>query len=184
MEKTIDIAKGDLLLAQPFMDDENFKRTVILVTEQDEDGTLGLVLNRKSMFKLKSVVHDFPSDSFPLFLGGPVGLDRLNFIHSYGDIIDGSLHICDNIYWNGNYEQLKNLVRKGEIMPQNIKYFIGYSGWGKGQLSEEMQTDSWIVAKNFREYFRSHEYMWKRIMIELGGKYKLMSTYPEDPQLN
>ena len=184
MATKFDIQKGDLLIAEPFMKDSNFKRTVTLICEHNAEGTLGLILNRPSIFKVTEMIPNFPAFSSHVNYGGPVGMDRLNFIHSYGDKIEGAFPIVDNLYWNGNFEQLKELIHKKMIMPQNIRFFSGYAGWEAGQLEEEMQDNSWIVSKNNPEIFKMSAYMWKEILEKMGGKNKLISTFPEDPILN
>lgn len=184
MHTQLNIEKGDLLVAEPFMQDPNFKRTVTLICEHDKEGSIGIVLSRPTIFKVNEIIQNFPAFQAPVYNGGPIGLDRINYIHAYGDIIQDSFHIKDNLYWNGNYEQLKELIKQKKIMPQNIRFFIGYAGWGTGQLAEEMQSNSWIISKNYPEIFKMSEFMWHDVLVSMGGKHKLMATFPEDPNLN
>lgn len=182
--KTTSIKAGDLLVAEPFMDDPNFQRSVVLITENDETGTLGLVLNKPSLFYVNEVIADFPAFKAKIYMGGPVGLDRVNFIHSYPDLISGSMHLAGNLYWNGNFEDLKRNIEEGNIQPNNIKFFIGFSGWGIGQLEDEMQEKTWIVSKDYRNIFKSSDMMWKDVLEKMGGKYKIIANSPTDPSLN
>lgn len=182
--KTYNIQKGSLLVAEPFMEDPHFKRTVTLVCEHGEDGTIGLVLNRPSVFSVNQMVGNFPHIESTMFYGGPVGRDQLNFLHAYGDLIPNAFHIRDNLYWNGDFEALKELIKDKQIMPQNIRFFSGYAGWGEGQLLEEMQDESWIVSEDYPEIFRMSEYMWQEVLIQMGGKHKLIANFPENPQMN
>jgi putative transcriptional regulator len=175
---------GELLVAEPFMEDENFKRSVILVTEHDKEGTLGLILNKPSMFRVNEVIPSFTKKNIPLFIGGPVGMDRVNYIHAYGDMVPKSIPISENLYWNGDFEIVKKLINDNIILPHNIKFFIGYSSWDSDQFVMEMKENSWFISKNNEEIFRNHEYMWKRTLIQMGGKYKLFSDFPENPKLN
>ena len=184
MAKNYNVEKGDLLIAEPFMKDPSFKRTVTLVCEHNADGTIGLVLNRPSIFRINEMIPDFPAFQGMVHYGGPVGMDRLNFIHAYGDLIENSFQIKDNICWNGNFEQLKQLIREKKIMPHNIRFFAGYAGWDAGQLNEEMQDESWIVSKDYPEVFKMSEYMWQEVLQKMGGKNKLIAAFPEDPTLN
>ena len=101
MSTTNNFEKGDLLIAEPFMKDSNFKRTVTLICEHDAEGTIGLVLNRPSIFKINEMIPNFPAFQGEVYYGGPIGMDRLNYIHSYGDMLPNSFHIKDNLYWNG-----------------------------------------------------------------------------------
>jgi putative transcriptional regulator len=178
------IVAGNLLVADPFMDDPNFKRSVILITENDETGTLGLVLNKPSIFKLREVLTDFPKFDAKIYLGGPIGLDSVNFIHCYPDLIPRSIPIVDNLYWNGDYDALKQAIKDQKILPHNIKFFLGYSGWGIGQLEEEMEDNTWIIAENYSNVFKGSQYMWKDVLEKMGGKFKIMANYPEDPTHN
>ena len=77
--------KGSLLISEPFMMDPNFKRSVLLLTEHNEEGTVGYVLNQKSSFFLNDVIPDCPDADFPIYIGGPVGADTLHFIHTCND---------------------------------------------------------------------------------------------------
>ena len=128
MAKDFNIEKGDLLVAEPFMKDPSFKRTVTLICEHNTEGSIGLVLNRPSIFRVNEMIPNFPAFQSTVYYGGPVGMDRLNYIHSYGDLISDSIHIKDNLYWNGNFEQLKTLIKDRQILPHNIKFFAGYAG--------------------------------------------------------
>ena len=184
MNKEYKFEKGDLLVAEPYMKDPSFKRSVVLICEHDNEGTLGLVLSRPSIFKVNEMIPNFPSFQGTVHYGGPIGMDRMNFIHSYGELIENSFHIKDNLYWNGNFDQLKALVKEKKIMPQNIRFFAGYAGWEAGQLNEEMQDHSWIVSKDYPEIFKMSEFMWHDVLVKMGGKNKLLSTFPEDPILN
>ncbi len=184
MSNIIELDKGDLLIAEPYMKDPAFKRTVTLLCEHEKDGSIGLVLNRPSIFKVNEMIPNFPHFEAAVYYGGPVGMDRLNYLHAYGDLLEGSLKVTENIYWNGNFDQLKSLVKARRVMPQNIKFFAGYAGWGDGQLAEEMQENSWIICKDYPEIFKMSEYMWQEVLIKMGGKNKLIAQLPEDPNLN
>jgi putative transcriptional regulator len=175
---------GDLLIAEPFMKDSNFKRSVVLLCDHNEDGSFGLVLNRKLDLKVNDVMPEFPGENVDLYYGGPVGTDTLHFIHSYGDLIEGSVHLKSNIYWSGNFEQIKLLFETNSIDPVRFRFFIGYSGWGEQQLASEMKTNSWMVASNFDNIFVAHEKLWQLVLKSMGSTYQFVSTFPEDPQLN
>ena len=182
--KVRDIKAGNLLIAEPFMEDPNFKRTVILITENNPEGILGLILNRPSIFKLNEVLSDFPKFESSMYIGGPVGLDRLNFVHCYPDLISNSFHITDNLYWNGNFEDLKKGIFEKKILPHNIKFFLGYSGWDSNQLENELEEKSWIVSQNYTNIFKGSSYMWKDILKKMGGEYKIIANAPDNPNLN
>ena len=177
-------APGNLLLAEPFLKDPNFKRTVVLLCEHNEDGAFGLVLNKKLEFKVDDVLPEFPIENIDLYYGGPVGPDTLHFIHQYGDLIEGSLKLKDDIYWSGNFEQIKLMLETGSVDPKKFRFYVGYSGWTAGQLEEEMKINSWIVASKYSKIFIPEDQLWESILQSMGDGYKFVSTFPEDPQLN
>lgn len=178
---------GSLLLSEPFMDDPNFKRTVILVCEQAEDsGTMGFILNKSLELKVGDALMDFDGIENSIYYGGPVAQDNLHYLHRYGNIIEDSLQIMDDIYWGGNFEQLGEMLKAGTIEQKNVKFFLGYSGWSQGQLEAEMAGNSWIVTPGKSKYVFdvTHNTLWKTVLQDLGGDYKQIVHYPEDPMLN
>jgi len=186
-EKDKGISAGQLLLSEPFMFDENFRRTVVLVCEHTTDnGTVGLILNKPINLRLNDVVEDFPPFKGKIFLGGPVGTDTMQFLHSLGNKIENSLKLTDNLYWGGNFEQLKEMMSNGEIAADEIRFFLGYSGWSPGQLEEEMKDNSWIVtgATSHHIFETPFDALWKITMKDMGGIYNTMAGYPENPALN
>lgn len=180
-------AAGHLLLSEPFMPDPNFKRTVIMLCEHIEDGgTVGFILNKSLNIQVCDALVDFDIVKNDLFYGGPVAKDTLHYLHRYGDIIEDSLHISDDIYWGGNFEQIGELLKDGTLDPKNIKFFLGYSGWSPGQLDEELTDNAWIVTKAKSNYIfdTGNKELWKKVLNDLGGEYTQIINYPEDPSLN
>ncbi len=178
--------KGSLLVAEPYLGDPNFERTVILLTEHGEDGSVGFVINKPLELKLDEIVINFPSFNTPVYHGGPVQQDSLYFIHNKGDLLPGSLQINENLYWGGDLEPLKELIKCKLIAPGDIRFFLGYSGWGLGQLSDEINENSWLVLQdNAIEVLRDEpEEMWKKVLMRVGGEYPLWANSPLDPSLN
>ncbi len=186
-EKDKVVKAGQLLLSEPFMEDENFRRTVVLVCEHSiANGTIGLMLNKPVNLRLTDVIEDFPSFKGRVFLGGPVGTDTLQFLHSLGDLIDGSIKLADGLYWGGDFDQVKAMIKNGKITPHDIRFYLGYSGWSAEQLGQELKDNSWIIAQaNYKHIFEiPADTLWKDVMKELGGLYDTMSGYPENPILN
>lgn len=186
-EKEKEIKPGCLLLSEPFMFDENFRRTVVLICEHNGDnGTVGIIINKPIDLRLQEVVEDFPAFPGKLFLGGPVGTDTLQFLHSLGDKIEGSVKLSDKLYWGGNFENLKTLIRNNEVAPYEVSFYLGYSGWSPGQLETEMKDNSWIVAEATNKHIFHSDYskLWKSVMKDMGGVYNTMAGYPENPMLN
>ena len=177
---------GNLLISEPFMLDPNFRRSVVLITETGEEGTIGFILNQKSDFSIKDLLPECGSE-FPVFIGGPVAHDTLHFIHSCYDKLNSGVEIAEGIYWGGNFETLRILLDLGQIHSNEIKFFAGYSGWGEGQLDSELKQNSWLVADKFHPdviFVEDEENLWREAVIGLGPKYAHIVNFPENPQWN
>lgn len=175
-----------LLVSEPFMMDPNFRRTVVLLAEHDEKGTVGFVLNKVLDLQPKDAISDFPDYDHSLILGGPVQKDNLFFIHKYGKKIPGTLEITKGLYWGGDYDVVKELVKSGDLHPGNIRFFVGYSGWEGGQLEKELETNSWIVSPvMLSDIFETPaDLLWKEVLRRMGKDYAVVADLPEDPSLN
>jgi putative transcriptional regulator len=184
-EKQIKPAPGVLLLAEPFMESPEFRRSVVLLTENNEKGTMGFILNRKLAIKPTQAIDDFPEFEDTLFYGGPVSTELLFYIHTLGDLLEGSIKIMDDIYMGGDFEDLKELLRQGRVKPSQIRFFAGYSGWTAGQLKSELKQHSWILTSATKKLImKDNSNLWKNILKDLGGKYSMVAEFPEDPTLN
>ena len=179
--------KGCFLVSEPFLPDPNFERTVILLCEYNEEGSVGFVLNKPSILKFDEAIEDVQNFNVQLYIGGPVQQDTLHFIHRAGDLLEGSIRIEDNIFWGGNYEQLITMINSGNINNNDFKFFLGYSGWAPGQLEEELKQKSWIIfdrATEERVFDINSKFLWKEILKNMGGKFKVFANYPVDPRMN
>ncbi|MBS1619734.1 MAG: YqgE/AlgH family protein [Bacteroidetes bacterium] len=187
-EKDKAIQPGSLLLSEPFMPDENFRRTVILVCRHHSvEGTSGVILNKPVQLSLDDLLDNFPKDfGGRLYLGGPVGTDMIQMVHTMGHKITDSTKLAEGLWWGGNFDQLKKLIRQGEITSNHVRFYIGYSGWEAQQLRDEIRDNSWIIAQARHEYvFDSDpDQLWRKIMNGMGGIYQTMAGYPENPNLN
>ncbi len=179
-------AKGILLIANPFLKDPNFSRTVIFICENVPEGTFGFVLNKEFSKNLAELLPGMDMPALPVYLGGPVQADSLHFIHQYPDLISGGEEVFDGVYWGGNFESLRIHLKNHTINPDKIRFFIGYSGWTEGQLDQEMKIDSWLTVQATRKliFGTSASETWKESLNYLGGDYKMLINYPIDPQLN
>lgn len=180
-------AKGLLLVAEPsIFGDASFNRSVVLLAEHSQNGSIGFILNKVLDFTLKELIPEL-NKSFKIYNGGPVEQDNLYFIHKVPDLIPESIEIANGIYWGGNFDAVKELILKGLITEKQIRFFLGYSGWDATQLKEELDSNSWIItthhdAKDIIE--RPYRSFWKDKMMELGGNYMLWSNAPENPSYN
>ncbi len=178
---------GKLLISEPFMNDPNFQRSVIYIAEHAEAGTLGFVLNHKSNLLLCDLLPVLENAKFPVYFGGPVGTDSLHIIHRcYHKMNDGE-EVAPGIYYGGNLETLRVLIDNNDLQEEEIKFFIGYSGWDEGQLHAEIQENTWIVSDQFHPdvlFSGNEEEVWREVIINLGPKYAHVSKFPSNPNLN
>lgn len=181
-----DPAPGILLIADPFLKDPNFIRTVIFLCEHRQEGSFGFVLNKSYQHTLDELVNGLDGHKLPVFYGGPVQMDTIHFLHRYPDDIPGSLEVMPGIYWGGEFERVVEMIRMGAIDPDRIRFFIGYSGWGEGQLNDEMKEKSWltVAATSGLIFHKKADEIWKDSLRHLGGEYEMLINYPIDPQLN
>lgn len=179
--------KGRVLLSEPFLRDPNFSRTVVLITEYGEEGTVGYVLNHMTELTVDMLMPDLSEVNEPVFNGGPVEIESFHYIHVYPEI-EGAVEIGEGMYWSGSFEQVLQGLASGELKPDMFKFFIGYSGWAPGQLEDELDEDAWVVAEISREVIFSREHvdkgMWRHAMESLGGEFALLAKAPIDPQFN
>ncbi len=177
---------GKLLIADPFLKDPSFKRSVVFLCEDKEEGSFGFVLNRKFEQPLSEILEGAEDSPLPVYYGGPVQIDTLHYLHLCPDLIPGGIEVVDGIYWGGDFEIVVDLVKANALTTKDIRFFIGYSGWSEGQLAEEMKIKSWITSEGNRKLvFTNHvDDTWKKALKQLGGEYVQMVNYPIDPQLN
>lgn len=177
--------KGTILLAEPFMKDPYFQRSVVLMAENSRENTLGFILNKSLEIPINEAIDDFPEFDAELFLGGPVQAQNLFYIHMKGHLLEESERISEHLFWGGDFEVLKKLIIKGEILPNEIKFFLGYAGWDKGQLNQELKEGSWLIGTQKPAVILSNTGVsWKESMSSLGQKQAMMANFPTDPSHN
>ncbi|NCC72778.1 MAG: YqgE/AlgH family protein [Sphingobacteriia bacterium] len=179
-------APGKILISEPFLYDYYFKRSVVLLAEHNNDGSFGVIINKPLLMSFEDVVKDFPDFSSKIFLGGPVSTNSLFFIHTLGELINNSLKVTGGIYWGGDLEQVKTMITLGQLNENNIRFFIGYSGWSPKQLDMELKRDSWLVSELSDDQILSinPDDMWKSALQQLGDKYSQWANFPSDPGMN
>jgi putative transcriptional regulator len=180
------INTGTILLAEPFMLDPNFKRTAVLLVDHGKDGSIGFVLNRESDVRVDELVDDFPEFDAPVYVGGPVGRDTVHYLHRKGDLLEGSDEVVKGVYWGGDYERLKFLIRQQLINPHDIRFFVGYSGWSDDQLEEELALGSWVTARMDANYlFKSPaDTLWSQVMDNKGNAFSVIADMEEEAKYN
>lgn len=180
------LAKGKLLVAEPsILNDASFNRSVILLSEHNNEGSVGFIMNKPSEFNLNDLIPEMPN-SHTVYIGGPVSRENLYFIHNVPTLIPDSQDIGNGLYWGGDFEAVQELLKSDLLSTDNIRFFLGYSGWSKDQLADELETTSWIVMENkFANIFMiTDSSSWKEQLLKFGEKYKLWANAPENPTLN
>jgi len=184
---TLKPAKGLLLVAEPsIIGDVSFNRSVVLLAEHNEEGSVGFILNKPLEYTLKDFISEIDS-TLPVYNGGPVEQDNLYFIHRIPELIPDSIEISSGIYWGGDFSSVMELLLQHKIDESQIRFFLGYSGWESTQLNQELQLNSWVVAPNdYKNEIIGKPYtnFWKEKMIEFGGDYLIWSNSPENPAYN
>lgn len=185
-DQKLPVKAGRLLLAEPFLQDPFFKRSVILLTEHNERGSFGLIINKPIPMYLHEAIENAPTFDSKLALGGPVQKETLHYLHRLGDRIPNSTLVMDDVYWGGDFEVIKELITTGELDQDTLRLFVGYAGWAEGQLDHEMESKSWIVNNAEKNHLFSDkpEELWNEILQGMGNPYHHMVKLPEDPRLN
>ena len=181
------IQKGALLIAEPsILTDISFNRSVVLVAEHNQSGTVGFIMNKPLDFTLDELVTDI-NVSFTIFNGGPVEQDNLYFVHTVPHILPSSIEIADGIFWGGDFEMLTQAINSQQILKNQIRFFLGYSGWNFGQLEAEIKNKAWRTVKNEYKnqiFEKSASDFWRNELLDLGGNYAIWSNAPENPLMN
>ena len=185
-ENTLLPQKGRILISEPFLMDNYFKRSIVLLTEHSEEGTVGFVLNKPMNMRVNEIITDFPPVDAFVSLGGPVQTNTLHYVHTLGDIIPGSMKIMENVFWGGEFDVIRRLLESGSLNNENIRFFLGYSGWQSDQLEDELNDNAWVVAEISPQEIMTpmNKYFWNKTLNRLGIKYQMWSNFPENPQMN
>ena len=181
------LQKGVLLLSEPsVVTDVSFTRSVILLADYNDEGSVGFILNKPSKYTINDLIPEIEAN-FVVYNGGPVEVDNLYFIHTVPNIIPNSIEISNGIFWGGNFDLTRQLINSGAIEKNSIRFFLGYTGWSVNQLERELDLKNWVVTENNykKEVLRTPSVnFWKEKIASLGGEYVLWSNAPENPILN
>jgi len=175
---------GQLLVASPGLFDPNFRRTVVLVTEHNEDGAAGLVLNRPADAEVSEVVPQLESlvdDGDLIYVGGPVQPNGVLVLGEFLDPEDAAVPLFGSLGF-------PSLETPEEVVPQTTRrrIFAGYAGWGSGQLEDELAREDWILeqAQNDDAFTEAPGELWADVLRRKGGIYELVARMPDDPSVN
>lgn len=176
--------KGKLLISGGGLFDPNFRHTVVLVAEHDREGAVGVVLNRPSEVAVAEAVPplaDLVAPSEPLFEGGPVEPHQAVLLAQVDDPRHLDVPVLGSVgFLTGEVAgDLRSAIRRARV-------FVGYAGWGAGQLEGELEEESWIVAPPIASdpFTDAPDLLWRRVLERLGPRYALLSRMPFDPSMN
>jgi putative transcriptional regulator len=179
-----DSLRGRLLVASPSLADANFARTVVLITEHNPEGAMGVVLNRPSETEVDAVAPELAAIAGvePVFIGGPVQPQALVVLAEFSDPAAAAWIVAADVGFvsaEAERDSLEASIRRGRV-------YAGYSGWGSGQLESEVSEDAWIVEPPLpAELFPDDPAtLWRDVLARKGGQYALIARMPDDPRLN
>lgn len=177
---------GCILISQPSLTDRFFGKSVVMLAEHGPEGTFGFIVNKPARVELSTVTQDFTPFETEIYLGGPVNIDTLFFVHNKGPEIEGSFKITEGVYWGGESDVIRQMMLTGQITRNDIRFYAGYSGWGAGQLDRELKENSWIILDGNQQHVFGNKpgELWKNIVRSLGKEYSHWINYPADPQMN
>ncbi len=173
---------GQLLLAHPVLRDPNFRRTVVLLSGHDADGAMGVVLNRplgKQLGELNTQFAMGPLAGVPLYAGGPVESDHLLLVSWQWIVAEQAFQLTFGV----EVEKALELIGRPGL---TMRAFLGYSGWSKGQLENEMQHDTWLPTPVEGDWLIKHDgvSLWRHLISHVEPDLKVLADAPEDPTVN
>lgn len=186
MEKRLVKPKqGIILISEPSLRDFYFRQSVVLLAEHNDEGSFGVIINKPIEARLRDVVKGFSGHNMPVFLGGPVKTDSIFFIHTRPEI-EGSLPIMEGLFWGGDIDVVKTLIKSRSITKAEIRFFVGYSGWSPNQLDREISEKSWVLSHTtISEVINDHpETLWSNYLKSMGQDYAIWANFPADPTFN
>jgi putative transcriptional regulator len=187
VKNTLPPEKGRILLSEPFLMDDFFSRAVVLLCDHGSEGSFGFVMNNYTDMSFIDINPKFPDIPLRVSIGGPVKPEHLYIIHTLDPEQIGGHHVVDNLYLGGDFEIVLNMVQVNSELMKHVRFFLGYSGWSAGQLEDELQENSWLVAPSPSTAYlmdTTQDSIWKDLMQLQGGVYKIMSEFPLDPRMN
>jgi|SRR5215204_6433950 len=177
--------RAQLLVASPQLVDPNFARTVVLITEHNEEGSMGIVLNRPATTTVTEAAPELEQLVLPgddVFVGGPVQPSSVIVLAEWDNPDDVAVPVFDGIGFVGADSDPDELARTID----RARVFAGFAGWGAGQLEAELERDDWILEPALPDDVFSEvpEQLWSDVLERKGGEYALVARMPLDPSLN
>lgn len=182
---------GALLVAEPFMREGCFNHGVVsLIDYMPDEGATGVVMNNRTEYSLSELLDGIEVQSrIPVFCGGPLGQDRLYFLHTLGsDIIPQARCYAPGMYVGGDFESIISYVNGGYPIEGNVRFFIGYSNWAEGQLERELHHENWVLAPvpsdSTEMLTGAGDSYWHRAVRTMGEAYRPWTLLPRNVSVN
>lgn len=178
-------ARGMLLIARRGMPDPRFRQTVILLAAHDKGGSLGLIVNQISTTTLKKLLPDMrklDKQEHRIYFGGPVGLQRLKFLFRTNNEPKDAVHIMSDLYISGSQEALEQMLKKDKS-PEELRIYLGYTGWGPQQLDTELAQHDWHLHQaKIEDIFTAHtDTLWQELIDHYEPEGQLVERHQELP---
>lgn len=176
---------GHLLISEPFNPEPNFRRSVILISQHNQAGSIGFILNKPTPLRVDEALEDFPEFNAPVYWGGMIQLDSIYYVHSI-EGLEGKKKISDGIYWGGNYNQLKVMIESKQVDQSQIKFIAGFSAWEPDLLEKQIKQNNWWLTQADQQntFLEEPTELWGTVLQKLGHIYGIMNDFPEDPGVN
>ncbi|MFQ5672019.1 MAG: YqgE/AlgH family protein [Nitrospinales bacterium] len=181
--------KGYFLIANPVLPDPNFSRTVVLLCNHNDEGSFGLVVNRAADMTASEVFANHEVARFvdnKVYIGGPVSQSQVFYLCRSRDPIPDMETVCEGVQMGMRWDVLDRVVASLKDPEQDIRFYLGYSGWAAGQLDGEMEHRSWLTchARDDFVFGEQEDHIWQNVVRSLGRDYEYLLHAPTNPNLN
>ncbi len=178
---------GKLLVSTPeLLMDHIFNQSVLVLSEHNNKGSMGFIINKPLILRLNDVFEDIPQN-IQLWNGGPVETANMFYIHNVPHLIPGAVAFDKDkdLYIGGDFKIIKKLLQDKVIDSRHIKFFLGYSGWAPGQLQEEVKEKAWFITNNDIDLFDVNpKNIWKEQIVAVNPANVIWKNAPLNPHLN
>jgi len=183
----MNLSNGKILVSSPeLLMDHVFNQSVLLLTETNDKGSMGFMLNKPLILRLHDVFEEIPSN-IQLWNGGPVEMEHMFYIHTVPHLIPRatSFDPKSNLYIGGDFNTVKQLLQDKIIDTHQIKFFLGYSGWAPSQLEREIDEKAWFITPNDLNLFDLNpRNIWKEKIVAVNPENVIWKNAPLNPHLN
>jgi putative transcriptional regulator len=184
-----EITTGTFLVASPLLQDPNFVRTVVLMCEHSDEGSWGLVVNRRTDLTYGELLDDLPfpaASEGAVFWGGPCEPSRMQVLHRLRRELPHEMEICREIRLGIDADTFRDVVAHSLLPGEALHAYVGHAGWGAGQLAAELELGSWITCSAEPDivFDTPPDEIWDSVLKSLGSPYSRLTSMPVDPRVN